>query len=109
MQIGKMFQGGFPHGEAYDRATAQQQQYKGAEYRPGLKCSWKELYFHSDNCGDKRWWNGVLPVQTCALSCVVMKTVVMYYAGYTAPLQPFIDAGLCPANNIIELVITSET
>ena len=26
-----------------------------------------------------------------------MKTVVMYYAGYTAPLQPFIDVGLCPA------------
>ena len=46
-----MFQDGFPHGEAYDRATAQQQEYKGAEHRPGLKCTWKELYFHSENCG----------------------------------------------------------
>ena len=92
-----MFQDGFPHGEAYDTATAQQQEYKGVDHRAGLKCTWKDLHFHSENCGDKRWWNGVLPVQTCALSYVVTKTVVMYYAGYTAPLQPFIDAGLCPA------------
>ena len=26
-----------------------------------------------------------------------MKTVVVYYAGHTSPLQPFIDVGLCPA------------
>jgi hypothetical protein len=90
-----LFQDGFPHREAYDTATTQQQEYKGAERRAGLKCTWTELHFHSENCGDKRWSDGVLPVQTCAISCVVMKTVVMYYAWYTAPLQAFIDAGLC--------------
>ena len=42
-----MVQNGFPHGVAYDTATAQQQEYKGAEHRAGLKCTWKELHFHS--------------------------------------------------------------
>ena len=89
-----ILQVGFPYGEGYDRATDQQKEYEGAEQRAGLRCTWKALEFHSENCGDWRWWDGVLPVETCALSCVVMKTVVMYCAGHTAPLQPFIDAWL---------------
>ena len=92
-----IIQDGFPPGEAYDRSTEQQKEYEGAEQLAGLKCSWKALQFRSENCGDQRWWDGVLQVETCALSCVVIKTVVMYYTGHTAPLQPFIDAGLCPA------------
>ena len=88
---------GFAPGEAYDRSTEQQKEYEGAEHLAGLKCSWKALQFRSENRGDQRWWDGVLQVETCALSCVVIKNVVMYYTRHTAPLQPFIDAGLCPA------------
>ena len=81
-----LLQDGVRDGEFYSRETEQQNEYEGAEQLAGLKCSWKALQFHSENCGNQRLWDGVLQVETCSISCVVIKTVVQYYTAHTAPL-----------------------
>lgn len=81
---------------------------KGGSCPAGLTCKWKELQFQSKHCGQRNgglfrpagpgnWWDGSLPVQTCAISVVVMKATLLYYAGYSELLEPFIQAGLCPS------------
>ena len=80
---------------------------KGGSCPAGLRCKWKELQFQSEHCGQRngglfrsagpgKWWDGSLPVQTCAISVIVMKATLLYYAGYSELLEPFIQAGLCP-------------